>query len=250
MKKIVLLFASIVLLVNTVGAQGSKNQTITVNGIDFLMVFVEGGTFNMGSDKVNANEKPIHKVTLSSYYIGEFEVTQALWVAVMGENPSERKGDNLPVEKVSWDMCQTFIAKLNTLSGKKFRLPTESEWEFAAKGGSKSKNFSFSGSDEILDVARFGENSAKRTRWVGGLDPNELGVYDMSGNVNEWCSDFYGGYTKEPKTNPKGPASGTGRVCRGGSWLSDVITTRIWHRDTNNPSATYNSLGLRLVLVP
>ena len=164
------------------------------------------------------NEKPTHQVTLSSYYIGETEVTQALWNAVMGYNPSKFKGDNLPVENVSWDDCQEFIRKLNAATGRRFRLPTEAEWEFAARGGNQSRRTQYSGSSNIDDVAWYWDNSNYSNHPVKTKRPNELSLYDMSGNVWEWCQDWYGSYTSYSQTNPTGPNSGSYRVIRGGCW--------------------------------
>ena len=160
----------------------------------------------MGSDDSDADddERPVHSVTLSSYSIGETEVTQALWTAVMGSNPSNFKGNNLPVEKVSWNDCQTFIRKLNDLTGENFRLPTEAEWEFAARGGNRSRGYKYSGSDNLGDVAWYTDNSGDKTHAVKSKSPNELGIYDMSGNVWERCSDIFGDYHDSPQTNPKG----------------------------------------------
>ena len=152
------------------------------------------GTSEQGSE-AESDEKPTHNVTLSSYYICKYEVTQALWRAVMGSNPSYFKGDNLPVESVSWNDCQTFINRLNSYTGRNFRLPTEAEWEFAARGGNYSRHYKYSGSNYIGDVAWYGDNSGNRTHPVGTKQANELGLYDMSGNVWEWCSDWYGSYS-------------------------------------------------------
>ena len=140
------------------------------------------------------DESPVHSVTLSSYYMGETEVTQALWKAVMGNNPSRFKGDNLPVENVSWNDCQEFIRKLKQKTGKNFRLPTEAEWEYAARGGKKSNGYKYSGSNNIGSVAWYDDNSSNQIHAVKGKRLNELGLYDMSGNVWEWCSDWYGQY--------------------------------------------------------
>jgi len=228
---------------------GAAVETITVNGVSFNMVRVDGGTFTMGATSEQGNdafpdEKPAHQVTLSTYSIGETEVTQALWQAVMGSNPSYFKGDNLPVEKVSWDDCQTFISKLNTATGKRFRLPTEAEWEYAARGGSKSRGYKYSGSNKIKDVAWYGSN---RTHNVKTKQPNELGLYDMSGNVWEWCQDWYGSYSSGSKTNPTGPSSGSYRVNRGGGWIDlDAGYCRSSRRDYLTPSDRGNDLGLRL----
>ena len=200
---------------------GESIMTYTVNGVSFKMVKVDGGTFTMGGTSEQgkdsyADEKPTHSVTLSSYYIGQMEVTQALWRAVMGKNPSYNVGDNLPVTNVSWNDCQEFIKKLNSLTGAKFRLPTEAEWEYAARGGKKSKKYKYSGSNNIDDVAWYTYNSGGKTHAVGTKRPNELGIYDMSGNVYEWCSDWYDSYSSMSQTNPKGANSGSYRVLRGG----------------------------------
>ena len=206
-----------------------------------------GGTSEQGSD-AESIEKPTHSVTLSSYYICKYEVTQALWRAVMGSNPSYSKGDNLPVERVSWDDCQTFIKRLNSYTERDFRLPTEAEWEFAARGGNYSRHYKYSGSNNLDDVAWHGDNSDNRTHPVGTKQPNELGLYDMSGNVWEWCSDWYGSYSSYSQSNPTGPNSGSGRVERGGSWYDFARICRSSRRDFDAPSGSGNYLGLRLVL--
>ena len=229
------------------------NQTFTVNGVSFDMIAVEGGTFTMGATEEQGSdawsyEKPTHQVTLSSYYIGKTEVTQKLWQAVMGSNPSKFTGTNLPVEKVSWDDCKTFIAKLNALTGKNFRFPTEAEWEFAARGGNKSRGYKYCGSNILSDVAWYVDNSDKKTHPVAAKTPNELGIYDMSGNVFEWCNDWYGSYTSASQTNPTGPGSGSLRVYRGGSWSNLAWGCRVSCRCRNTPSYRYNDLGLRLAL--
>ena len=232
----------------------STEPSFTVNGVSFEMVEVEGGTFTMGATAeqtgVFGDEKPTHQVTLPSYYIGKTEVTQELWQAVMGSNPSNFTGKNLPVEKVSWDDCKTFIAKLNALTGKNFRLPTEAEWEFAARGGNKSRGYKYCGSNTLSDVAWYVDNSDNKTHPVAAKAPNELGIYDMSGNVLEWCNDWYSSsyYTSESQTNPTGPDSGSSRVRRGGSWNYSENTCRVSYRGNNTPSFRYNYLGLRLCL--
>ena len=196
-------------------------KTYTVNGVSFNMVQVDGGTFTMGGtaeqEKPYNNEKPTHQVTLSSYLIGETEVTQELWQAVMGSNPSEFPGNKRPVEKVSWYDCQEFIKKLNQQTGARFRLPTEAEWEFAARGGNRSNHTQYAGSRDIGAVAWYGDNSGSSTHDVATKKPNELGLYDMSGNVWEWCNDWYGSFSSTSQTNPKGPSSGSNRMLRGGS---------------------------------
>ena len=227
--------------------QTLSNRTFTANGVSFKMIGVEGGTFQMGSNDGDSDEKPVHSVTLSSYYIGQTEVTQALWKAVMGKNPSSFKGDNLPVEEVKWDDCQKFITKLNQLTGKTFRLPTEAEWEFAARGGKKSQGYKYSGSNTVGDVAWYKDNSGRKTHEVATKDPNELGIYDMSGNVGEWCQDRYGDYSSSAQTNPTGLSSGS-RVYRGGSWLLNVWNCRSAYRRCSTPGSRYYDLGLRLVL--
>ena len=226
---------------------------LTVNGIKYNMVRVEDCTFRMGATSEQDCdaydiEEPVHSVTLSSYYIGKTEVTQALWKAVMGSNPSKFKGENLPVENVSWDDCQVFVRKLNSLTGQNFRLPTEAEWEFACRGGNNSLGYKYSGSDNIDNVAWFDCNSGRKTHFVATKSPNELGIYDMSGNVWEWCSDWYDKYSSGAQTNPKGPESGSGRVGRGGSWNYIARYCRSSFRFNDCPAIRRRNLGLRLAL--
>ena len=211
------------------------------------MMYVSGGTFIMGGDD-SSDQMPTHSVTLSSYYICKYEVTQALWRAVMGSNPSNFKGNNLPVENVSWYDCQTFIKRLNSYTGRNFRLPTEAEWEFAARGGNYSRHYKYSGSNYIDDVAWYIDNSNKRPHPVGAKQPNELGLYDMSGNVGEWCSDWDGSYSSYSQTNPTGPNSGSFRVNRGGFWRYNARYCRTPERNSNTPDYCVNTIGLRLVL--
>ena len=233
----------------------SDVETITVNGVTFRMHRVEGGTFQMGSEsRYTYDDKPVHSVTLSDYYIGETEVTQALWTAVMGSNPSNWKGDNLPVEKVSWDDCQEFINKLNQLTGKRFALPTEAQWEYAARGGSKSRGYEYSGSNNIDDVAWYWYKGkgygSRKTHQVGTKQANELGLYDMSGNVYEWCQDYwYGSYSSSSQTDPAGPSTGSNRVIRGGSWYGDAGICRSAYRGNRDPGYSCFNLGFRLVLL-
>ncbi len=230
----------------------SGNNTFTANGVSFTMIPVEGGTFQMGAtpEQENpwGNETPVHSVTLSSYYIGETEVTQTLWEAVMGSNPSNFKGSSNPVEEVSWNDCQEFISKLNSLTGQRFRLPTEAEWEYAARGGSKSRGYQYSGSNTLTDVAWYAYNSGSKTHPVKTKQPNELGIYDMSGNVWEWCQDWYGSYSSSSQTNPTGSTSGSYRVYRGGSWFYIAKYCRVAIRFDNAPGYRDDSLGLRLAL--
>ena len=226
---------------STTGLSAELNKLIN------NMVYVSGGTFIMGGDD-SSDQMPTHSVTLSSYYICKYEVTQALWRAVMGSNPSNFKGNNLPVENVSWYDCQTFIKRLNSYTGRNFRLPTEAEWEFAARGGNYSRHYKYSGSNHIDDVAWYIDNSNKRPHPVGTKQANELGLYDMSGNVGEWCSDWDGSYSSYSQTNPTGPNSGSSRVNRGGFWRYNARYCRTPERSSNAPDYCVNFIGLRLVL--
>jgi len=232
---------------------GSAVERFTVDGVLFNMVRVDGGTFQMGATSEQGSdaydwEKPAHQVTLSSYYIGETEVTQELWQAVMGSNPSYYKGANLPVERVSWNDCQDFIRKLNAKTGRQFRLPTEAEWEYAARGGRKSQGYKYSGSNTIDDVAWYDKTTnGEGTRDVKTKQANELGLYDMSGNVYEWCEDWYGAYSSSSQSDPKGPSSGSSRVHRGGSYYF-ARWCRVSYRDFNSPDYSWFNLGLRLAL--
>ena len=219
------------------------------------MVRVEGGTFTMGAtaeqaDDANEGEYPPHQVTLSGFYICKYEVTQELWKSVMGSNPSKYPGDlTRPVECVSWEDCQEFITKLNEMTGKHYRLPTEAEWEFAARGGNKSKGYKYSGSDSINDVAWYNCMSSYTVHHpVGQKKPNELGLYDMSGNVNEWCQDWYGDYGSESQTDPTSSSSGSNRVCRGGGWEDNGWACRVSCRRKGEPSVLNKGLGLRLAM--
>ena len=229
--------------------------SLTVSGVSFDMVYVEGGSFDMGATTEQGgdawdDEKPVHRVTLSDYYIGKCEVTQELWEAVMGSNPSWFKGAQNPVEFVSWEDCQRFIRRLNRLTGRTFRLPTDAEWEYAARGGNQSSHYKYSGSGNIGNVAWYDDNSGSSTHAVGTKSPNELGIYDMSGNVWEWCSDWYGGYSAGAQTNPQGPSSGSDRVLRGGSWGYSARGCRVSDRSSRDPSDRSPNIGLRLALVP
>jgi formylglycine-generating enzyme required for sulfatase activity len=216
---------------------------------DIEMVTVEGGTFMMGETGVAT---PIHSITLSTFKIAKFEITQKLWNAVMTTNPSEFKGDSLPVENVNWDDIQQFIAKLNHITAKKYRLPTEAEWEYAARGGNQSLGYTYAGSNDINEVAWYDRNSGKTTHPVGTKAPNELGIYDMSGNVMEWCNDWYSNtyYSVSPSTNPQGPSSGTARILRGGSWYDFSIYCASAKRNGDQPINRINILGARLVIEP
>ena len=238
------------------GAQPeSRNRLIQVGNVQFEMVHVEGGTFRMGATEEQGedaydDENPVHRVTLSSYLIGKHEVTQALWEEVMGSNPSYNKqGGDYPVEHVSWDDCQEFIGKLNARTGMQFRLPTEAEWEYSARGGNRSKGYKYAGSNNLDEVGWYGDNSDEHTHPVGRKKPNELGLYDMSGNVVEWCQDWYGDYTEESQTNPTGPQSGGDRVLRGGGDWRAARFCRVSYRDCSDFPGYWNfNFGLRLVL--
>lgn len=230
--------------------------TESVSGVSFDMVYIEGGTFSMGATAEQGSdayddEKPVHQVTLSDYYIGKYEVTQGLWKAVTGSNPSRfQSGDNYPVEMVSWDEVQDFLTKLNALTGKHYVLPTEAQWEYAARGGVKSQGYKYSGSNEIDDVAWHSGNSGDKTHPVGLKSPNELGIYDMSGNVWEWCGDWLGYYSSSSQTNPIGPVNGFRRVYRGGSWYPDARLCRVSYRACITPDYRSDDIGFRVVLLP
>ena len=236
------------------GVLTTDRITIPVkDGISIDMVRVEAGTFTMGATAEMKdpydNENPTHRVTLTNdYYIGKYEVTQALWKAVMGNDPSYFKGGNLPVERVNWKDCQKFLSKLNRITGKTFRLPTEAEWEYAARGGNKSRGYQYSGSNNLSDVAWYGGNSGDVTHAVGTKQPNELGIYDMTDNVYEWCQDWSGKYNSSSQVNPTGANSGSYRVCRGGNWGNDARVCRSSVRGGNTPGYRSNYQGLRLVL--
>lgn len=227
-----------------------ETLSFTVGNVSFKMIRIEHGTFMMGAtpemDCPNDNEKPVHEVTISKdYYMGETQVTQELWQVVMGNNPSYFKGNNNPVEKISWNDCQEFIKKLNALTGKQFRLPTEAEWEYAARGGNKSLHTQYSGSDDIDSVAWYDG----KTHLVAKKSPNELGLYDMSGNVWEWCNDRYEGdyYAKSPSVDPQGPSAGF-RVLRGGGWRFSQWDCRSSTRGRVIPECGHNLCGVRLAL--
>ena len=222
-----------------------EDKVYTANGVSFKMIAVRGGTFQMGNDD---GYNAVHQVTLSDYFIGETEVTQELWSAVMGSNPSGFTGNmQRPVEQVSWNDCQAFISKLNELTGEAFRLPTEAQWEYAARGGNQAQGRLYSGSDAIDDVAWYKSNSSSTTNPVKTKAPNELGIYDMSGNVYEWCSDWKGSYSSAAQTDPTGPATGSARVIRGGGWGNIAKGCRVASRCCGGtPSYSFSDLGLRL----
>ncbi len=241
--------------------------TENVSEISFDMVYVKGGTFRMGATEEQgsdaySNEKPVHSVTLSDYYIGRCEVTQGLWEAVMGTTLEEQRdkvdkdrslygqGSDYPIYYVNWEEAQAFVKKLSAWTGKNYVLPTEAQWEYAARGGAKSKGYKYSGSNEIDDVAWYEENSGESTHPVGIKAANELGIYDMSGNVWEWCSDWFGEYTDVVQTDLTAPVSGSFRVCRGGSWHNDAGICRVSFRDGYYPSGRSYDLGFRVALFP
>ncbi len=238
--------------------KGEMIDTFRVKGVEFKMIKVEGGTFSMGATSeqgsyVDDDAKPVHSVTLSDYYIGETEVTQELWEAVMGSNPSRFKGnDQRPVEMVSWDDCQEFIKELNRLTGKEFRLPTEAEWEYAARGGKYSKDYvyKYSGSKNVDEVAWCSYNSRDETHPVKTKKANKLGLYDMSGNVYEWCNDRYNEnyYRNSPQTNPIGSSEGASRVFRGGCFGDVDKHVCVSYRYSGSPGPRYDHYGLRLAL--
>lgn len=280
MKKIIAIIIALCGLASCVYAGGRSSdtdadiETFTVKGVTFKMVKVEGGTFMMGAApnqeaEAYDDEKPHHRVTLSTYYIGQTEVTQALWQAVMGKSLTQIAnengwktygvGNNYPMYYVSWDDVQIFLRKLNALTGRTFCLPTEAQWEFAARGGNKSKGYKYAGSNNLGTVAWYGQwneetydngNRGEHTHSVATKQPNELGLYDMSGNVWERCQDWYGNYTQVSVTNPKGPSSGSRRVRRGGSWFNVAQVCRSSFRDDDFPDNRSGNVGLRLVLLP
>lgn len=213
------------------------------------MVFVKGGGFRMGDTYGDGNreEKPVHPVTLNDFYIGKYEVTQAQWKEIMGENPSHFAGcDDCPVERISWLDVQEFLTKLNELTGKNYRLPSEAEWEYAAKGGENSRGFRYAGKNNINFVSWYSGNSGNKTQPVGQKEPNELGLYDMSGNVWEWVNDWFDFYTDSPKVNPKGPENGDFRIVKGGSWFGYIGGSRVSCRGSDDPSNKRSYIGFRI----
>ena len=240
-------------------AENEKKKAEILSYLDSTMVLVEGGTFTMGSNTGPRSMSipewaeemgPEHEVTLDSYYICMFEVTQELWSQVMGnfDLPSANLGVRRPVEKVTWEDCQKFITKLNRLTGMKFRLPTEAEWEFAACGGNKSQGFIFAGSDDGYDVGCIYRDNEYATDDVGSLPPNELGIYDMTGNVWEWCEDNYGKYTAEPQKNPVYKDGTKVHVIRGGSWVNAQRSCENKVRSKLLGSSGTEAIGFRLAI--
>jgi formylglycine-generating enzyme required for sulfatase activity len=254
MKKIIFLLTPVLAFPLAAFSQGQpviSKPTPAPKSVEPEMVYIPGGTFTMGCTDEQGNdcwdwENPAHKVTLGGYYIGKYEVTQAQWKSVMGDNPSYWQGDNLPVENVSWDDIQTFIGKLNSSTGKSYRLPTEAEWEYAARGGVGSRGYKYSGSNTPDAVVWYDGNSAGKTHPVGSKSPNESGLYDMSGNVWEWCSDWYDDYGSASQTDPRGPSTGSDHVARGGSWSSTAGFCRVSLRGSNSPDFRINFISFRL----
>ena len=291
MKKVLLILLPLLIFTGCLHTKTEKEDKEQVQGDTQILeeltesfVLVEGGIFGMGSNSGYSSEKPVHNVTLSSYYVAKTEVTQAQWTAVMGNNPSYFKGDNRPVEYVSWYDAIVFCNKLSMMDNKTpvysvdgktnpdtwgytpcqgisirsgtvtmdlkangYRLPTEAEWEFAAWGGKKMKGYKYSGSDNLLTVAWYVGNSGDQTHDVATKSPNELGLYDMSGNVWEWCWDWYGSYSSSAQTNPVGASSGSCRVVRGGSWYHGRSQCSVSCRDYHYPDDRGIMLGFRLV---
>lgn len=228
------------------------NISLTSN-LSLDMVFVEGGNFLMGDDSSkNDWEKPAHKIEINSFYIGRYQLTQEVWQSVMGNNPSSFKGKNQPVEQVSWPQVQGFLEKLNKQSKKDFRLPTEAEWEYAARGGKYSEDYLYAGSDKLKQVGWYTENSNGQTHEIGQLLANELGLYDMSGNVWEWCEDDYHyDYRGAPNDGSAWvdmPAKDASRVLRGGDFLYDAVNCRSTYRNRSAPGNRLSRIGFRLVL--
>lgn len=260
MKKI---FFSILAMVffGAVAMAQHENIKFEVNGQAFEMVYVGPGSFLMGGTPeqgidVWLNERPTHKVTMSPYFIGKHEVTQALYESVMGTNPSTFQGPGLPVENITWFEAQKFVETLNellhdTLGNRKFALPSEAQWEYAARGGADGEVTKYSGSDVANDVAWISSNSGERTHNVGMLAPNELGICDMSGNVNEWCYDWWGIYNSEHRRNPNVTSEGVEhlRLVRGGGWDRSERYSRVSVRHNLQPERKSPSIGFRIVLI-
>ncbi|MDE5610280.1 MAG: formylglycine-generating enzyme family protein [Bacteroidales bacterium] len=244
----------------------SKNYTETAFGMNLEMMYVKGGTFEMGATSEQgsdaySDEKPVHSVTLNDFYIGATEVTQAQWKAVMGTTLEEQRdkaylegavgnlwgvGGIYPMYYVNWEEAQEFCQKLSETTGKRYILPTEAQWEYAARGGQHADGTKYAGSNTIGDVAWYDANSGEQTHPVGQKKPNGLGLYDMSGNVEEWCSDWYGDYSSSAEVNPQGPSNGSRRVIRDGSWYLDAVDCRVSLRGGGNPGVRDQGLGFRV----
>jgi len=243
MNKLFFKFIAVVLILPIVIIACNKEKS---HPAEPEMIKVKGGTFTMGcsDDECYYDELPQHKVTLKSFKIAKYPVTEKQFIAIMGDNQDPFQGTDRPVGNVSWDYAQVFIAKLNEITGKNYRLPTEAEWEYAARGGNKSKGYKYSGSNNIDEVAWYGGNDGFKTKPVGTKAPNELGIYDMSGNIQEWCSDLYRGY---PPTTTI-PLFDSFRVLRGGYWGSNPQECRVSSRDSYDPERAFIFYGFRLVL--
>lgn len=244
MKNGLLLLRVFIFLLSLLSCTNQKNLNTDPFGIAENMVYVEGGTFSRTTKNDQSNDSPDRNVSVSSFYISKYEVTQAQWMAIMGYNPSNFTGNlQQAVEMVSWMDCQTFIKRLNEKTGKKYRLPTEAEWEYAARGGQKSKAYQYAGGNEIEKVAWYSKNAVGRSHVVGKKQPNELGLYDMSGNVWEWCADkFY----KNTSTKQNDRLAKK-RTLRGGSWSNGADQCTIKHRYAYYPESAFSLIGFRLV---
>ena len=258
MKKVltIMMLLSVILCANAQKADTTGKQLPQViQDLIENMVYVEGGTFTMGDNKLDYSNpfqiaKPEHQVTVSPFFISRYEVTQEVWEAVMGVDFSMVKGAKLPVSNVCWDDCQEFVLKLVYMTGINFRLPSEAEWEFAARGGNKSCHTRHSGSNSIDSVAWYCYNSGGKLHPVGQKLPNELGLYDMNGNVWEWCYDFYGIYDSSPQTNPKGALNSSTNVVRGGSLQERIEECCVFSRYGVNPAMKSRFGGFRLAASP
>lgn len=261
--KTALIMTLLLMSVSAVYAQQSKKKKSKIalplvskellDSIQNNMVWITGGKFIMGNDAGEADERPAYEVTVDGYAINKYPVTQRQWVAIMGSNPSEFAGcDQCPVDKVTWDDAQRFIEILNELTGKKYALPSEAEWEYAAKGGKNWKQFRYSGSDDIDEVGWYAGNSGRKPHPVGEKMPNSIGLYDMSGNVWEWCQDWYNKfyYEQNEDNNPVGPASGSGKVRRGGSWFTQAANCKTTTRNNVKQDYADDIGGFRLVQYP
>ena len=258
MKKILILLSLMILFINNAPCQTKKHVA------EPEMVFVQGGMFIMGctseqGSDCHGREMPIHQVTISDFYIGRYEVTQKQWREIMGTDirqqcgdtswPIKGEGDNYPMYYINWNDVQVFISRLNAKTGQNYRLPTEAEWEYASRGGIKSKGYKYSGSNAAVEVAWYDDNSDGTTHPVGTRHSNELGIYDMSGNVEEWCYDWMDIYSPYPQVNPMGISGGSHRVVRGGSMASSAYggKLRVSCRSQNLPDSRNSSRGFRLV---
>ena len=243
-----------------------QNYTENAFGINMKMVYVQGGSYNMGctgeqGSDCDDDEKTVRYVTVSDFYIGQFEITQAQWQAVMGTSVYQQQskaggsstygtGNDYPMYYVSWEEAKEFCRRLSQQTGKTYRLPTEAEWEYAARGGKKTQNTKYAGGYSLVYVGWYTNNSGGKTHAVGTKNANELGIYDMSGNVWEWCEDWYGDYRSYDTDNPTGASSGSYRVLRGGSWRSNAGNCRVSNRNGSSPGSRDDSDGFRVVCLP